>query len=54
MRRVRHRLVDGLLQVQAVMGMAQEEQELPLLLLVAAGRAEDHVGLAVLLRRASA
>ena len=41
MRGVEQRQVDRLLQVQAVMDMAQEEAELPLLLLVAARRAED-------------
>ena len=40
MRRMRHRHVDRLLQVEAMMHVPQEEQELPLLLLVAARRAE--------------
>src|SRR3546814_6269574 len=36
--------IDRPLQIQAVDGMAQEEDRLPLVLLVAAGRAEGHVG----------
>ena len=48
MLRVEQRQVDRLLQVEAVMDAAQEQAELPLLLLVAARRAEGEAGLAVL------
>ncbi|MCY1513454.1 hypothetical protein D9M68_479550 [compost metagenome] len=48
---VGHGEVDRLLQIQPVVDVAQEEQQLPLLLLVAAGRAECQVGLAVAQRQ---
>ena len=48
MLRVEQRQVDRLLQVEAVMDAAQEQAELPLLLLVAARRAEGEARLAVL------
>src|SRR3954454_24344889 len=47
MLRMEQWLIDRLLQVQPVMDMAQEEDRLPLVLLVAARRAEGDVGLAV-------
>ena len=43
---VEHRRVDGFLQIHAVMNMAQEEHQFPLLLLVTARRAERQIGLA--------
>ncbi|PJI52287.1 hypothetical protein CTI14_44875, partial [Methylobacterium radiotolerans] len=46
---MRHGQVDGFLQVQAVMHVTQEEQELPLFLLVSArrrGRMQQSVGIA--------
>jgi hypothetical protein len=46
------RRVDRLLQVHAMHRVAQEECEGPLVLLVAAGRAEGHVRLAVAQREA--
>ena len=39
--------VDGLLQVHAAVDVTKKEIENPLILLIAAGRAECHVGLAV-------
>ncbi len=47
---VEGRAVDRLLQVHPVMGMVQEHQGRPLVLLVAAGRAEGEIGFAVLER----
>ena len=44
---VEGRAVDRLLQVHAVIDMVQEQQQRPLVLLVAAGRAERHIRLAV-------
>src|ERR1051325_3094250 len=41
------RSIDRLLQVEAERGVRKEEVETPLILRVAAGRAERHVGLAV-------
>ena len=43
MRRVEQRRVDGRLQVRLEMDMAQEEDQLPLVLLIAAGRAEGQM-----------
>ena len=43
-----HRGVDGLLKAHAVMDAAEEQQELPLVLLVAAGAAADERGPAVI------
>ena len=42
MLRMEQRRVDRFLQVHAVMHMAQEKDQLPLVLLIAARRAEDH------------
>src|SRR3954454_2519485 len=47
MLRMEQWLIDGFLQIQPVMDMAQEEDRLPLVLLVAARRAEGHVRLAI-------
>ena len=46
---VEHWRVDGFLEIQSLMKMAQQEQERPLILLIAAGRTADEIGFAVAL-----
>ena len=44
---VEHRRVNRFLEVQAIVEVTQQQQQRPLVLLVAAGRAADEVGCAV-------